>query len=70
MAGQSETRLTVGFFAAVFLVGLVARVHGIDAMPFWLDEVTTVQRSSLPFWGMVQNSLAAHHLPSYSPSPP
>jgi mannosyltransferase len=65
MAGQSETRLTVGFFAAVFLVGLVARVHGIDAMPFWLDEVTTVQRSSLPFWGMVQNSLAAHHLPSY-----
>jgi uncharacterized membrane protein len=65
MAGDSETRLTVGFFAAVFLVGLAARLHGIDAMPFWLDEVTTVQRSSLPFWSMVQNSLAAHHLPSY-----
>jgi mannosyltransferase len=52
-------------FAAVFLAGLIARLHGIDAMPFWLDEVTTVQRSSLPFWGMVQNALAAHHLPSY-----
>jgi uncharacterized membrane protein len=65
IAGQSEARRTVGFFAVVFLVGLVARLHGIDAMPFWLDEVTTVQRSSLPFWSMVQNSLAAHHLPSY-----
>jgi uncharacterized membrane protein len=65
VAGQSATRRIVGFFAVVFLVGLVARLHGIDAMPFWLDEVTTVQRSSLPFWSMVQNSLAAHHLPSY-----
>jgi uncharacterized membrane protein len=34
-------------------------------MPFWLDEVTTVNRSSLPFWSMVTDSLAAHHLPSY-----
>jgi hypothetical protein len=65
LSGQSETRRAFGLFAVVFLVGLVARLHGIDAMPFWLDEVTTVQRSSLPFWSMVQNSLAAHHLPSY-----
>ena len=34
-------------------------------MPFWLDEVTTVHRSSLPFRDLVRDSLAAHHLPSY-----
>jgi mannosyltransferase len=63
--GPSATRLSLALFCSVFLVGLVARLYGIGNMPFWLDEVTTVQRSSLPFWSMVQNALAAHHLPSY-----
>jgi mannosyltransferase len=62
---SSEARVAIGLFLAVFLVGFVARIYGIGNMPFWLDEVTTVQRSSLPFWVMVNNSLSAHHLPSY-----
>ncbi len=57
--------MAIALFGAVFLVGFVARIYGIGNMPFWLDEVTTVQRSSLPFWVMVNNSLSAHHLPSY-----
>ncbi|MBW4021663.1 MAG: hypothetical protein HIU92_00770 [Proteobacteria bacterium] len=64
-ADNIQRRLTWAFVAVVCLVGLAARLIDIDAMPFWLDEVTTVQRASLPFWGMVQNALAAHHLPSY-----
>ena len=65
LAGQPVARVTAVLFGAVCLVGFVARFYGIDNMPFWLDEVTTVTRSSLPFWGMVTDSLAAHHLPSY-----
>ncbi|GAB0119430.1 glycosyltransferase family 39 protein [Acidisoma sp. 7E03] len=49
----------------VLLLGLAARLHHIGAMPYWLDEVTTVQRSSLPLHAMVRDSLTAHHLPSY-----
>jgi mannosyltransferase len=65
LAAQSSTRVTAALFSVVCLVGFVARFHGIDNMPFWLDEVTTVNRSSLPFWNMVADSLANHHLPSY-----
>jgi uncharacterized membrane protein len=65
LVAQPQSRLTVALFGAVFIVGLVARFYGIDNMPFWLDEVTTVNRSSLPFWDMVADSLANHHLPSY-----
>ena len=65
LAGQPVARVTAVLFGAVCLVGFVARFYGIDNMPFWLDEVTTVTRSSLPFWDMVGDSLAAHHLPSY-----
>jgi mannosyltransferase len=60
-----DNKATVVLFVAVFVVGFLARLYGIGNMPFWLDEVTTVQRSSLPFWVMVNNSLSAHHLPSY-----
>ena len=62
---QPAARVTVALFGAVCLVGFVARFYGIDNMPFWLDEVTTVNRSNLPFWSMVTDSLANHHLPSY-----
>jgi mannosyltransferase len=65
LAKQPVARVTATLFAAVCLVGFLARFYGIDNMPFWLDEVTTVNRSSLPFWAMVTDSLSNHHLPSY-----
>ena len=65
LLAQSRARLAIGLFLVVSLVGFVARFYGIDNMPFWLDEVTTVNRSSLPFWDMVADSLSNHHLPSY-----
>lgn len=64
-AGEVDRPPACAVVAAMLVVGLAARLYDIDAMPYWLDEVTTVQRSSMPFWGMVQNALAAHHLPSY-----
>ena len=65
LAAQPAQRVTVALFGVVCFIGFVARFYGIDSMPFWLDEVTTVNRSSLPFWSMVADSLANHHLPSY-----
>jgi mannosyltransferase len=52
-------------FLAVLVLGCAARLYHIGSMPYWLDEVTTVRRSSLSFGAMVQDSLIAHHLPSY-----
>ena len=52
-------------FLIVLLVGCSARFYHIGSMPYWLDEVTTVHRSSLSFGAMVHDSLVAHHLPSY-----
>jgi mannosyltransferase len=65
LADLPAARVTIALFGAVCFVGFLARFYGIDNMPFWLDEVTTVNRSSLPFWNMVADSLANHHLPSY-----
>ena len=47
------------------LAGLATRLHGIGSKPFWLDEVTTLRRSALPFMAMVRDSLSFHHLPAY-----
>ena len=52
-------------FFAVFLLGMVARWHGITSKPLWMDEVTTIQRASLPLGRMVANSLTFHQFPSY-----
>lgn len=49
----------------IFAVGLATRLYHIGAMPFWLDEVTTVRRSNLAFWPMLEDALTAHHLPAY-----
>lgn len=62
---QSEWRVALVLCLLVSGIAFVVRCYDIDAMPFWLDEVTTVHRASLPFWDMVADSLANHHLPSY-----
>lgn len=50
---------------ACTVAGLSLRLHGLGAKPFWLDEVTTLHRSALPFMAMVRDSLSFHHLPAY-----
>ena len=51
--------------AVVVLVALAARLHGIGGKPYWMDEITTLRRSSLGFAALVQDSLSFHHLPLY-----
>jgi mannosyltransferase len=50
---------------AIFILGFFARLHGIAAKPFWMDEITTLHRARLPFGQMVMNSLTFHQLPAY-----
>ena len=50
---------------AVGLIALLARLHGIGDKPFWMDEITTLQRSSMSWSGIITDSLSFHHLPSY-----
>lgn len=52
-------------FAAVFLAALALRLYGIGAKPFWMDEVTTIRRASLPLGAMVKDSLFFHQLPAF-----
>lgn len=49
----------------VAIVALLARLHGIGDKPFWMDEITTLQRSSMSLHGIVTDSLSFHHLPAY-----
>jgi mannosyltransferase len=52
-------------FGGVFLVALLLRLHGISAKPFWMDEVTTINRASLPLGALVKDSLFFHQLPAF-----
>ncbi len=49
----------------VSIVALVARLYRIGDKPYWMDEITTLRRSSLGFGALVQDSLSFHHLPLY-----
>ena len=60
-----RSRVTALCFPGVFLLGLAARCHGISGKPFWMDEVTTIQRASLPLGPMIADALASHQFPSY-----
>jgi mannosyltransferase len=52
---------TVGTFA----IALAVRLYGIDAKPYWMDEITTIERASLQFPRLVTDSLTFHHFPTY-----
>jgi 4-amino-4-deoxy-L-arabinose transferase-like glycosyltransferase len=58
-------RRAAAFPLAVFILALIPRLIDLGSRPFWLDEVFTDQRASLPFWKLVQNSFENHHMPSY-----
>jgi uncharacterized membrane protein len=62
---RSERRsFTVGTLA-IFAIAIAVRLHGLDFKPFWMDEITTIQRASQPFLILVSDSLTFHHLPTY-----
>ncbi len=49
----------------VFVLALLPRLIGLATRPFWLDEVFTLQRASLPPRALVQDAFLNHHMPSF-----
>jgi len=49
----------------VFALALAARLCGISAKPFWMDEVTTIRRGLLPPAQILQDSIFFHQLPAF-----
>jgi mannosyltransferase len=49
----------------VFLLALLLRLAELGARPFWLDEVFTLRRVSMPPGALVVDSFQNHHMPSY-----
>jgi uncharacterized membrane protein len=62
---SARSFVTAAIATLCTVAGLATRLHGLGNKPFWLDEVTTLHRSALPFWAMVRDSLSFHHLPAY-----
>lgn len=51
--------------AAIAVLALALRLHGLGDKPLWLDEVTTLNRATMSFPALVDSSLAAKHYPTY-----
>jgi 4-amino-4-deoxy-L-arabinose transferase-like glycosyltransferase len=52
-------------FAGILLLGFAVRLYGVAGKPFWMDEVTTIRRASLPLGRLVTDSVFFHQLPAY-----
>jgi mannosyltransferase len=66
MRARTDRRITyLAGLAGIFAIALGVRLYGIDAMPYWMDEITTIDRASLPFMRLVIDSLTFHHFPTY-----
>jgi len=50
---------------AIFIAALAIRLIDLGSRPFWLDEVFSAQRASLPRAALVHDSFINHHMPSY-----
>jgi len=49
----------------VFAAALIVRLIDLGRRPFWLDEVFTLNRVSLPPAALVHDSFINHHMPSF-----
>jgi len=49
---------------AIFAMALVVRLEGLASSPYWMDEVTTIERASLPLAKLISDSLTFHHVPT------
>jgi 4-amino-4-deoxy-L-arabinose transferase-like glycosyltransferase len=44
---------------------LAARLYGLTAKPFWMDEITTIHRAALPLGRMIRDALFFHQMPAF-----
>ena len=50
---------------AIAAIALALRMHGLGDKPFWLDEVVSFRRATVPFAEVIAASVQNNHYPSY-----
>jgi mannosyltransferase len=50
---------------AIALVAFGLRLHGLGDKPLWLDEIASLRRATMPFPGIITESLHSNHYPTY-----
>ena len=50
---------------SILPVALLVDLRGLGQKPFWLDEVTTLRRATMPFSQMISDSVHNNHYPAY-----
>ncbi len=61
----TDAHTNMAWMLAIVLLGLAARLFRIDHQPLWLDEALTLKRIHLDFNGLVADSFANRHMPTY-----
>src|SRR5215472_8388262 len=51
--------------AAVGVLALLLRLHGLGAKPFWMDEITSLHRATATLPHLIADSLHQKHYPTY-----
>ena len=51
--------------AVVALLALGLRLRGLGHFPLWYDELITLHRADLPLGGLIADSFANMHFPTY-----
>jgi mannosyltransferase len=62
---SAQARTNMAWMLALVTLALIARLFRIDHQPLWLDEALTLQRSHLGLDGLVADSFANRHMPTY-----
>jgi mannosyltransferase len=69
---RASIRARIGIFShaatvplLIYVAALIFRLIDLGRRPFWLDEVFTMQRASLPRAALVHDSFVNHHIPSF-----
>ena len=62
---RAQVNADMAWMLAIVMLALVARLFRIDHQPLWLDEALTLLRSHLGLSGLVADSFANRHMPTY-----
>lgn len=63
-AARTEVALWIAP-AAIGILALALRLHGLGDKPFWLDELASLHRATINLHDLVAESLRSKHYPSY-----
>jgi mannosyltransferase len=66
-AGASPLAASRAWLApcAIAALALALRLYGLGDKPFWLDEIASLRRATMPLADIIRESLRSNHYPTY-----